>query len=74
MLQKNFSLFYFTKSFSKNSRSAEDDDRKTWFNLKKFIYDSITWPDREIALTTQLKYVIVMMKTQIYNVYMWTLE
>ena len=23
--------------------------------MKKFIHDSITWPDREIALTTQLK-------------------
>ena len=23
--------------------------------MKKFIYDSITWPDRQIALTTQLK-------------------
>ena len=30
-------------------------DRKTWFNIKKFIYDLITWPDREIALNTQLK-------------------
>ena len=55
MLQKNFSPFYFIKYFSENSRNAEDEDKKTWFKKKKFIYDSITWPDRQIALTTQLK-------------------
>ena len=55
MLQNNFSLFNFTKYFSKNSRNAEADDKKTWFDMKKFIYDSITWPDREISSTTQLK-------------------
>ena len=54
MLQKNFSLFYLKKYFSWNSRNAVDDDRKTWFNMKKFIYDSITLPGREIAFTTQL--------------------
>ena len=34
----NIYAFHFTKYLSGNLNNTEDD-KKTWFNMKKFIYD-----------------------------------